>query len=145
MSLATSSPLAIAATKTWTVSPGGSISITGTNYGLRFKDTKTGTALTCPTKIGGNLKHGSGLSGRKVGSIKTAKSGCYTLAITYTASHPPWYLNAKDYDASTGVTHGSISGIHLRVSGTGCAGQIDGTAADADDGVLPVTYTNSTG
>lgn len=97
-------------------------------------------------KADGSLKHGSGLSGTKIGSIKTAHfNKCFLLGITYTASHTPWDLNAKSYDASTHVTHGTISGIDLSFSGAGCVGQIDGTAAAADDGVLPVAYTNSTG
>lgn len=144
VSLVTSSSSAIAATQTWTVSPGGPVSITGKSF--RFTDPKTGTVNTCSMKADGSLKHGSGLSGTKIGSIKTAHfNKCFLLGITYTASHTPWDLNAKSYDASTHVTHGTISGIDLSFSGAGCVGQIDGTAAAADDGVLPVAYTNSTG
>ena len=43
------------------------------------------------------------------------------------------------------VTTGTISGIELLATGTGCKAELDGTGAGKHNGVTQVTYTNSTG
>jgi hypothetical protein len=57
----------------------------------------------------------------------------------------PWYLNAISYNAATGVTSGTLSGIDVSVSGSDCNAEVDGTAAGADNGTVKWTYSNSTG
>lgn len=136
---------ALAAT-TWTVSPGGSITATGGKTTL--KDTGTGTTLNCTSSSGkGSVKSGSGLSGTGIGSITSLTfsscTGPLGLTFTVTSSAFPWSLNATSF--SSGVTSGTISGVHAKLSGPSCSATVDGTSATADNGTVDVTYTNSTG
>ena len=131
---------------TFTVSPGGAATASGT---AQVKDTKTGTIAKCSSlKLNTTLKKGSGLKGAKIGSItgpSTAFTGCKigTIAVSVTANGFPWFLNATSY--ASGVTTGTITGIDLVATATGCSATLDGTAAGADNGTVKVKYTNSTG
>jgi hypothetical protein len=136
---------ALAAT-TFTVSPGGSITAKAGTTTL--KDNSTGTTLTCTSSAGsGSVKSGSGLPGAGIGSISSLTfsscTGPLGLTFTVTGSAFPYALNATSY--SSGVTSGTISGIHARLSGPGCSAVVDGTGASADNGTVAVTYTNSSG
>jgi hypothetical protein len=131
---------------TWTVSPGGSITASAGTTTL--KDTGTGTTLKCTSSTAkGTLKSGSGLSGTGIGSISSLTfsscTGPLGLTFTVTSSAFPWSLNATSF--SSGVTSGTISGIHAKLSGPSCSATVDGTSATADNGTVDVTYTNSTG
>ena len=130
---------------TWTVKPGGSI--TGNAGATKLKDTKTGSTLSCKSsKATGTLKSGSGLSGTGIASIKsvtfTTCTGPLGLTFTVKTSHLPWKLNAVSY--KSGVTHGTLTGIHATLTGTGCSATVDGTSATANNGKVSGTYTNST-
>jgi hypothetical protein len=130
---------------TWTVKPGGAI--TGSAGTTTLKDTSTGNTLTCKSsKATGTVKSGSGLSGTGIGSIKSATfttcTGPLGLTFTVKTSHLPWKLNAVSY--SSGVTHGTITGIHATLTGPSCSAQVDGTGATANNGKVSGTYTNST-
>jgi hypothetical protein len=131
---------------TYTVTPGGAATASGT---AQVKDTKTGTIAKCTSlKLDATLKKGSGLAGAKIGSITgpaTAFTGCSigTISVSVTAKGFPWHLNATSY--KSGVTTGTITGIDLVATATGCSATLDGTAAGADNGKVKVTYTNSTG
>lgn len=135
---------AMAAT-TWTVSPGGSIS--GTAGTTTLTDTGTGSKLTCTSSsTSGTVKSGSGLSGAGIGSISSLTfSGCtgFGFSFTVTTSHLPYALNANSF--SSGVTTGTITGIHASVSGPGCSAVVDGTSATGNNGSVTATYTNSSG
>ena len=67
-----------------------------------------------------------------------------TLGLTFTVTpgHLPWKLNAVSF--SSGVTHGTITGIHATLKGSGCSAVVDGTGASKNNGKVAVTYTNST-
>jgi hypothetical protein len=65
--------------------------------------------------------------------------------LTLTAGGLPWGLNAVSYNSGTGVTTGTVTGIDISVSGSGCSATIDGTSAGADNGQVADTYTNGTG
>jgi hypothetical protein len=131
---------------TFTVSPGGAVTAAGS---AQVKDTKTGTIAKCTSlKLDATLKKGSGLKGAKIGKItgpSTAFSNCTigSISVTVKANGFPWYLNATSY--ASGVTTGTITGIDLVATATGCSATLDGTAAGADNGKVKVTYTNSTG
>jgi hypothetical protein len=136
---------ALAAT-TWTVSPGGSITATAGTTTL--KDTGTGTTLKCTSSSAkGSVKSGSGLSGTGLGSITSLTfsscTGPLGLTFTVTSSAFPWHLNASSY--SSGVTSGTLSGIHAKLSGPSCSATVDGTSSTADNGTADATYTNSSG
>ena len=146
MALMATTPTFATAATTYTVKPGGAVTATGS---AQVKDTNTGTIAKCTSlKLNATLKKGSGLAGAKIGKItgpSTAFSGCTIGAIhvKVTANGFPWFLNATS--SRSGVTHGTITGIDLVATATGCSATLDGTAAGADNGKVAVTYTNSTG
>lgn len=140
---------AFAAT-TWTVKPGGAITAkAGTT---KLKDTKTGQTLYCKSSTTkATLKHGSGLAGAKIGKITsvtfstcTGPFGLTFFVKTSASSTTPWYLNAVSYNATSGVTTGTITGIHAVLTGPSCKAIVDGTGATAHNGKVQGTYTNST-
>jgi hypothetical protein len=139
----TSSSFAATAT-TWSVSPGGPIS--GTAGTTVLKDTTTGTTLTCTSSaLTGSLKKGSGLAGKGLGTVTSVAFNNCTVAgqtLSLSSGTVAWKLNAVSY--ASGVTHGTISGIHLAISSSVCSAIIDGTGATAHNGKVKVTYTNST-
>jgi uncharacterized repeat protein (TIGR01451 family) len=130
--------------QTWTISPGGSISATGS---LQVKDTGTGTVAKCTkTQLSGTLKSGSGLSGTGAGAITAASfAGCTigTIAVTAASQDLPWTADALSYNASTGVTTGELEGVSLLATAPGCSVTLQGTTAA--NGYTKFTYTNSTG
>jgi hypothetical protein len=131
---------------TWTVKPGGAI--TAKAGVTTLKDTKTGSTLTCKTSSGkGTVKKGSGLSGTGIGSITALSfstcTGPLSLVFTVKTTHFPWHLNAVSF--KSGVTTGTISGIHATLTGPSCSAVVDGTGATANNGRVTATYTNSTG
>jgi len=131
---------------TWTVKPGGAITAKAGKTTLTDKN--TGSQLSCTSSSGkGTVKKGSGLSGTGIGSITALTfsncTGPLGLTFTVKTTHFPWHLNAKTF--SSGVTHGTITGIHATLSGPSCSAVVDGTGASANNGMVNATYTNSTG
>jgi len=131
---------------TWTVKPGGAITAKAGTTTL--KDTKTGSVLTCKTSSGkGTLKSGKGLSGTGIGSITALSfstcTGPLSLTFTVKTTHFPWHLNAVSF--SSGVTTGTITGIHATLSGPSCSAVVDGTGATANNGKVTAKYSNGTG
>jgi hypothetical protein len=129
----------------WSVSPGGNI--TGKAGTTKLKDTSTGTVLSCSSAAAsGTAKKGKGLSGNGIASIKSATfnkcKGPLGLTFTVKSSHLPWSLNAKSY--KSGVTSGTLTGIHATLTGSGCTATVDGTSATANNGMVAGTYSNST-
>jgi hypothetical protein len=103
----------VLAAATWTVRPGGSVSLTSGLLDVR--DPATGTVLSCsPSHISGTLKHGGGLSGTGIGTVTSGVStkcnGPLGLPFTLTATDLPWKVNLTSYDATTGVAAGNLSG-----------------------------------
>lgn len=139
---------ALAVNATWSVSPGGSFSFSGSG---QVKDATTGTVAKCTSiKLSGTLKSGHGLAGASIGTITTASfTGCTiaTISVTVTigSGSLPWEMNALKFNASKGVTTGSIEDIDLRASAPGCSAVLDGTAVGSNNGLDKITYTNSTG
>ena len=131
---------------TWTVKPGGAI--TGKAGTTTLKDTKTGSVLTCTSSsASGTVKKGSGLSGTGIASISALTfsncTGPLGLKFTVKTTHFPWKLNAKSY--SSGVTTGTITGIHAILTGPSCSAVVDGTGASANNGMVTAKYSNGTG
>jgi hypothetical protein len=146
--LGTTSSFATTAAKTWTVTPGGTITGKATN--VKLTDTASNTVLTCKTSgAGGTAKSGSGQKGTDLvpitSSTFTTCSGPLSLTFTVTTSAStsnPWELSATTY--ASGVTHGTLTNIKATLSGTGCSATVGGTTATAT-GSVKGTYTNSTG
>jgi hypothetical protein len=138
---------ALAATPTWTIKPGGAA--TAKSGRTTLTDTKTGTSLVCKSSTSKvTLKKGSHLAGASIGSITALSfstcTGPLGLAFTVKISHLPEKLNAVSYNKKTGVTTGTITGIHATLSGTSCTATVDGTGAAKDNGTVKVTYSNKT-
>lgn len=117
----------------WHVSPGGNF--TAKSGTTTLKDPTTGTTLACKS------------SGAGLGSVSSLSFSSCTgpLGLTFTvkSSHLPWKLNGVSY--SSGVTTGTITGIHATLSGPSCKATVDGTGASKNNGMVKATYTNSTG
>ena len=135
-----------ASTTTWTIKPGGAV--TGTAGKTIFKDTTTGTTLTCQSSAAtATLKKGSGLT-NPLGRITSVTfSNCigpnnltFTAIASASTTHP-WHLIGLTY--LSGVTHGKITGIMGSLSGNGCSATLAGTTATTA-GTLRGTYANST-
>lgn len=142
---------AIAATNarvaaTWTVKPGGAITAkAGTT---KLHDKNTNQTLQCTSSSGkGSAKHGSGLSGTGIASITALSfshcTGPLGLTFAVKTTHFPWHLNAASF--SSGVTTGTITGIHATLTGVGCSAVVDGTGASANNGKVTAKYSNGTG
>jgi hypothetical protein len=135
-----------AATKTWTVSPGGAI--TGKAGTSKLSDTTTGLTVSCSSSdLSGTLKSGSGLSGTGIGTITSITfNNCSVDGFTFTVSSGTvtFPLNFTSYKSSTGVSSGTITGIHIALSSSICDAVLDGTSGTADNGMVKVTYTNKT-
>jgi hypothetical protein len=135
-----------ATTTTWTMKPGGAVK--GVAPNPTMTDTKTGAVLTCKSMVAkGTAKSGSGLSGTGIASITSvtfkACTGPGGLAVTITSQHLPWKLNAKSYNATTGVTTGTITGAEASMSATGCTATTAGPTSTTP-ATVGGTYTNST-
>lgn len=138
----------VLASTSWTVQPGGPISMGSGTFILT--DTTTGSAPACPSSaLTGTLKAGAGLLGTGIGSVMTAGfmhcSSPLGFGFRIQASDLPWHLNVSSYDATTGVVTGSLSHLRLKLLLPGCTAVIDGTSGTASDGIVQVRYTNSTG
>jgi hypothetical protein len=131
------------------VSPGGSITLAKSGH-FTVQDVTTGHSLACGHTTGrARFKSGSGLPGAGIGSITALSlsdcTGSGGLPVTVTLSHLPWTLNADSYDPSisSGLTTGTISGIHATFGRAGCHATMDGTSATADNGRTQIHYHNS--
>ena len=138
----------VLAATSWTVRPGGRVSMRSGKFILT--DTTTAQAPTCQSSaLSGTLKSGSGLPGTGIGSITTAGfTNCTSplgFRFTLQARDLPWHLNFSSYNATAGVVTGSISHLQMKLTFPSCTAVIDGTSGTASDGIVKVRYTNSTG
>jgi hypothetical protein len=135
------------AAATWTVRPGGAISLKSGD--LTVRDTRTGTTVICASSVlKGTLTGGTGLPGAGIGSVTAADiTPCGSLgSFRVTAGGLPWHVNFSSYNATTGVVTGSVSRLRITVSGGGspdCHAPISGPGGTG--GVVKFTYADSTG
>ncbi len=136
---------------TWTVKPGGTITAAlAAKDAATIADAATGaTVASCSTSSSNDsLKSGSGRPGRGIGSVTAfALSNC-SPNTGFTGSGFPWHLNALSYNATTGVTSGRMTGVHVSYSVPAtsaiCSGVLDGTGDTANNGMIPFIYNNAT-
>jgi len=119
-------------------------------------DTTTGTSFQCQgLRIVGTFKSGNGLT-NPIGQITAALDAgggavlCgSTTQFALTFGHFPMHIRAMSYNATTGVTTGMITGIHITFSppggGAPCTGIIDGTGPAANNGQVHFAYLNTGG
>jgi hypothetical protein len=147
----TAAPSLASTATTWNVSPGGAVSLIQSGR-FTLADITTGHSIVCArTKGTGQFRSGSGLRGTGIGSVSALSvsqcTGPGGLTFTMTPRHLPWALNATSYDPAitAGTVTGTISGLHVALSGTGCQATVDGTSATADNGQTEIHYHNSLG
>ena len=136
------------AATTWTVRPGGPVSMVSGKFGL--KDTTTGSVLTCQSSaLSGTLKSGSGLAGTGIGSVPAVSFTNCTSPLGFRfilqPRDLPWHVNFSSYNAATGVVKTSISHLQIGLSFPDCTAVIDGTSGTASDGTIESSYSNGTG
>jgi hypothetical protein len=135
------------AAATWTVRPGGPVSLTSEQ--LVVRDAATGSTLFCtPAHFRGTLHGGGGLSGTEIGAVTSGGSaqcnGPLGLPFTLTATGLPWQVTFTSDNASEGRVTGHLGHVQATLAGMGCRAVIDGTSGTASDGIVRFTYTNST-
>jgi hypothetical protein len=148
---------AAATTTTWTVTPGGAFTNPFARQTRLHDLSFGGKNYACqPIKMTGTFGSGSGLA-NPIGQIATVRGPSASsivcalpgIAFLMTFTHFPMDINARQYDAATGVTQGVITGVHIRLSSIPghppCTGAIDGTGPNADNGIVPFTYANTGG
>lgn len=129
----------------WGVGPGGEVTATGRQ--IQLTDTNTGSSVSCTSTANADFKAGTGLPGAGIASVKalhfTKCTGPLGLTMTLTGTGLPYALNAVSYNSDVGVTSGTITGVHLALSGPACTAVADGTSGTADDGQIAISYSNS--
>jgi hypothetical protein len=141
-----SARVAAAVDTTWTVTPGGPITLTSSSVVLR--DNATGAALSCTGSSGSGGLNGGTSPNSILGTITALSfSGCtgpQGQAFTITMNRLPFYIGAKTYNATTGLTSGIIYRVGGELSGPGCTASLEGP--DAIHTARPrFTYRNSSG
>jgi hypothetical protein len=131
-----------AAKTTWSVSPGGVVTGTSSNFVLQDQMTQIPLAACASTNLKGTLKSGHGLKGAGLLTMSIKFHNCQVNNQPLSISTGTWSLRAISY--RSGVTYGTLTGIHIAVSGNGCSFVLDGTSATARNGVVKIAYTNST-
>ncbi|WP_333771814.1 hypothetical protein [Streptomyces sp. IBSBF 2435] len=131
---------------TWTVTGGGNFTASASKPTL--KDTNTGTTLNCTSSAAtGSAPNGTGLSGTGIASIATLSfTGCTGpagISFTVSAQGLPWHINAGSYNATTGVTTGTLTGVIAKLSGL-CNATFADPSGVTTGATLTATYTNST-
>jgi hypothetical protein len=125
---------------TWTVSPGGPFQGVAGETLLEVQE--SGIQLSCSSSTAdGVAQGGTGLDNplatipETPGIVFNDCSGPFGLTFGVTQVGD-WALNGASYDASTGVTTGTIDGITAGISGPACSATVEGS--------VNVTYTNGT-
>jgi len=143
-SVAAAAVIALSATAafaapTFSISPGGKYTAKASKTILT--DNNSGAKLTCSSATAkGKLKVGKGLSGKGIGTVTASafKSCKGPLGLVVKVKQVgTWSLNLTKYSSKTGVSTGYLSKIDAKLSATGCAATVTGSA-DA-------TFKNSTG
>jgi hypothetical protein len=131
----------------WGSNPGGST--TGSARQMQLTDTTTGKAVSCTSAADSTFKAGAGLPGTDIASVKKLSfakcTGPLGLTMKLTGGDLPYALNAVSYNPDVGVTAGTITGVHLALSGPGCTAVADGKSGTAGDGRIAISYSNSLG
>jgi hypothetical protein len=144
----TPSSATTATTIYWTVTPAGTtVGIPASMFTLT--DTLTGGTVDCPSgEPVVYWPHHGPWPGPLLGNVTQYSFGTCTdqlgQSLNLTEGGPSWDVNLNSYDAATGVTTGTVTGINISVAGSGCSATIDGTSPGADNGQVTDTFTNST-
>jgi hypothetical protein len=131
---------------TWTVTPGGSITLASGAMALR--DNATGTTLSCTSSSGSGGLNGGTSANSILGTVTaltfTGCTGPQGQPFTITMTRLPFYIGAKTYTATTGVTSGIIYRVAGELSGPSCTASLAGPDT-IHTARLRFNYRNSTG
>lgn len=146
--VATVGVVPVLAATTWTVRPGGPISMKSGKFILT--DTTTGSALTLSVlRPQRHPEAWQWAAWPGLGSIAAASftncSSPFGFGFTLQARDLPWHLNFSSSNATTGVMTGSLSHLQMKLSLPSCTAVIDGTSGTASDGIVKFRYANGTG
>jgi hypothetical protein len=142
---------AVAVDSTFTITPGGTITLTSPSIVLQ--DGATGTTLTCTSSTGSGGLNGptsppDGILGTITALTFTGCTGPQGQPFTIKLDRFPFYLGGKTYNATTGVTHGIIYKAHGELSGPACTATLTGPLISGG-GIRAArfrfTYANSSG
>ncbi|QKG27098.1 hypothetical protein [Actinomadura verrucosospora] len=146
--LALTGPAQAGTSGTWTVTPGGNISV-GLRPLTKLIIKGVWGMYVCPFVSGsGTAASGSGLPGSHILTINSlATSNCTgpgNMALTISMNGMPFYMNAVSYDAATGVTTSDVSGVRFTYANPvdGCVATITGPGGAG--GTVDAAYANST-
>jgi hypothetical protein len=129
-----------ASAATWTVTPGGNF--TGSAGTTLLEIQESGIQLSCVSATAaGTAKSGTGLTNplAQLPATPGVKfNNCQgPFGLTFDVIHVgTWNLNAATYNATTGVTTGTLDNITANIVGPGCNATVTG--------LVNVTYTNGT-
>jgi hypothetical protein len=129
---------------TWSVSVSEE---TGGGAKVVVIDHTTGTKIKCSAQFDYSLTQKMGLPS-DIATVSPSFGTC-TLpggtAITLTANTATLPMMALSFNPrrNLGVTTGAFTGLDISISGSGCSGVLDGTAAGANDGTVPYRYFNN--
>jgi hypothetical protein len=147
---ASASPQAPAAFHGWTITGGGNITAVASSASVR--DITAGRTVSCYlSSMTIHAKSGRLTSGASAALVNKASFGpCLTrhlLPVRVSLGAFPWRVNLSSYNASTGVTTGTLTGLHIAIAVPllGCTAVADGTGPDAHNGLLAASYRNKTG
>jgi hypothetical protein len=130
---------------TWSVSE--SADTGGSSKGV-LTDRTTGSKIKCYAQFDYLFAQKMGLPSDIATLNFVTFSNC-TLpggaAITLTTSTAKLPMLALSFNSrrNLGVTSGEFTGLDISLSGAGCSGVLDGTAAGANDGTVPYLYYNN--
>ena len=143
---------AVAASATWTVTPGGPFETPGASHFSYLTDATTGTVFSCDGPYaGGTFSSGSGLT-NPIGTIGLSSLVCggpggVQFGVTFSNAHMG--IRAVSYDAGTDIVHGSITHLYGAISPdppiSACIAAVDGTSPTAHDGTIRFRYYNNAG
>jgi hypothetical protein len=134
----------------WTITGGGNITAVASSASVR--DITAGRTVSCYlSSMTIHAKSGRLTSGASAALVNKASFGpCLTrhvMPVKVSLGAFPWHVNLSSYNASTGVTTGTLTGLHIAISVPllGCTAVADGTGPDAHNGLLAASYRNKTG
>jgi hypothetical protein len=130
---------------TWTVTGGGAI--TAASGTVVVADSATSFHFSCASSAAtGSAPDGTGLTGTTVARLGSASwtgcTGVLGIAYTITPSGLPWDFDAVSYDAATGTTTGTLSGVRASLDGTWCTTGLAGP--DGAPATLAASYADAT-
>lgn len=141
-------PQVRAAATTWTAAPAGTYAArTAAGVAPYFTDTTVGVKNACTSAAlgaqvpGGPVTDPDGLIRVTSASWSVCRMPGEGGAFTYTANGLPWSFDATAYDAATGTTTGTLTGVRIHQAGL-CTLDIGGPGGAGSGATLGASFRN---